>query len=176
MLFDDIDSFTSSRNDYDGGGGDDVYSRILSTLLNEMDGISHDNNRNVFIIATTNRLKAVDSALLRPGRIEEHVCISKPNVDDTLDIMLMHTRQMNLHDNVNLKDIVSYIHCGYEKGISCADIEGVCREACFSAMRRLELMDDDDVTNESYCVDEDDEVLLVENIDFQDAVHTMLSL
>ena len=174
ILFDDIDSFTSSRNDYnDDDGGDNVYSRILSTLLNEMDGISNtNNNQNIFIIGTTNRLNAVDSALLRPGRIEEHICISKPNVDDMLDIMLMYTKQMNLHDNVHLKDIVNCIHngsCEYnKKSISCADIEGICREACFSAMRRLDLRNEED--------DEDDELLLVENIDFQEAIHTVLSL
>lgn len=164
IFFDDIDSFTSSRNDYDDDeGGDNVYSRILSTLLNEMDGVEQ---QNVFIVATTNRLHAVDSALLRPGRIEEHVHVVKPDFDDVLDIMTMYTKEISLGHDVKLKDVVGHVFDSYEKGVTCADIEGICRETCFAAMRRLELRDRGD----------DDEEIFVEKIDFEEAINTVLSL
>ena len=57
----------------DDEGSNDVHSRLLSTLLNEMDGVnSNKATTDLLIVGTTNRITAIDAALLRPGRFEEH--------------------------------------------------------------------------------------------------------
>lgn len=66
------------RNTGDSGTG--VETRILSTLLNELDGIS--SRKGVYLVATSRSLSDVDAALLRPGRLDEHIMLCEPNEDD----------------------------------------------------------------------------------------------
>ena len=70
-------------------GADAVATRALSALLNELDGIggrAHD----VFVLGCTNRLCDVDDALLRPGRLEQHVYVGHPDLDDRLGVLRVH--------------------------------------------------------------------------------------
>ena len=62
-----------------------VESRILSTLLNEMDGIN--SNHGVFIIAATNSKQYIDDALLRPGRLDTIITIGLPNESDRYQLI-----------------------------------------------------------------------------------------
>ena len=82
LFFDELDAIATNRED-DDGGSSDVHSRLLSTLLNEMDGVNSDNSKSgVLIVGTTNRIKAIDAALLHPGRFEEHVHLDVPTLAD----------------------------------------------------------------------------------------------
>lgn len=76
IFFDEIDTIVGKRSSEFGVGassGDSVQERILSTLLNEMDGVSIGNKRNVLVIGATNRRDLIDDALLRPGRFDRHI-------------------------------------------------------------------------------------------------------
>jgi len=133
LFFDEIDALASNR---DSDYGSDTHSRILSTLLNEMDGVSSsDKNREVLIISATNRLDAVDSALLRPGRLQEHVQIPYPSVNDCLDILKFYTQKMPLEKSLSLDELAQKF-CEFEA--SGADIQRICRDSCLNAMREAD--------------------------------------
>jgi SpoVK/Ycf46/Vps4 family AAA+-type ATPase len=111
-----------------------VQSRILTTLLNEMDGITNaGSSQNVLVVAATNRLDSIDAALLRPGRLEEHVLLSHPDASSVLDILKMRTANMPLSDSINLDEWSEALS---NKSASCAQVEGLIRDACLIAMRR----------------------------------------
>jgi SpoVK/Ycf46/Vps4 family AAA+-type ATPase len=133
LLFDEIDSIASNRaSDGDGTG---VMSRILSTLLNEMDGVASGLREPVLVLACTNRLDSLDAALLRPGRLEEHIEFSSPTVEDAEAILKLYLRQVTLDETVSLNKIATELVL---KGSSSAAIEGYARETVLTALRRLE--------------------------------------
>ena len=80
IFFDEIDAIVGKRSSEFGvsGGGDSVQERVLSTLLNEMDGIGGNSNskKNVLVIGATNRRDLIDDALLRPGRFDRHIYVN----------------------------------------------------------------------------------------------------
>ncbi|ORX60122.1 AAA-domain-containing protein [Piromyces finnis] len=84
LFFDELDSIGTKRNWSDDGTGG-VDERVLSTMLNEMDGIQE--RQGIFIIGCTNRPDLIDDALLRPGRFDHLIYIDMPNVEDRLGIL-----------------------------------------------------------------------------------------
>lgn len=131
IIFDDIDALACNRNNTSGS---DVHSRILSTLLNEMDGVSNRvNQREVLVIGATNRFDAIDSALLRPGRLQEHIFISYPSIDDCLDLLQFYTKKIPINNSVSLRKLAEIF---VEKQSNGSDIKNVCRDACLHAWRQ----------------------------------------
>ncbi|KAL3943591.1 MAG: hypothetical protein SGBAC_002335 [Bacillariaceae sp.] len=131
LFLDEIDAVAINREEDDT---QDLSSRILSTLLNEMDGVSSSvSTSRVLVIACTNRLQALDSALLRPGRLQEHFHLDLPNTEELLDILTLRTKTMPLSNDVALLDIARGL---YEHGGTGADVEGLCREACLIALQQ----------------------------------------
>ena len=133
LLFDDIDAIACNRDD-DDGDSTNVQSRILSTLLNEMDGVSsHANRGGVLVLATTNRLSAIDSALLRPGRLEEHIELGLPSAFDIEEMLRLHLAKIRVDDDVDTWDLSRRLESADATG---ADVEGICTGACLRAIRR----------------------------------------
>ncbi|KAL7533040.1 hypothetical protein ACHAXR_005007, partial [Thalassiosira sp. AJA248-18] len=133
LFFDELDSLATNRE-----GGEDatsgVQSRILTTLLNEMDGITNAGGKQgVLVVAATNRLDAIDAALLRPGRLEEHVLLSYPKSSCIQDILKIQTAKMPLDASADFMKLSDKLEAS---NASCAEIEGICRDACLIAMRR----------------------------------------
>ena len=124
LFFDEIDAIASNRDNT--GTEIDVSSRILTTFLNEMDGVSSDGSSGVLVVACTNRVQDLDSALLRPGRIEEHVPLARPDQNDTHHILQLALGRVPIADDINLSDIAAVL---FELNATGADIEGVCRDA-----------------------------------------------
>ncbi|KAJ8909779.1 hypothetical protein NQ315_008860 [Exocentrus adspersus] len=77
LFFDELDSIASSRSSNKGDSG--VTDRVLNQLLTEMDGMNV--KKNVFIIGATNRPDTIDSALMRPGRLDQLIYIPLPDSD-----------------------------------------------------------------------------------------------
>uniref|UniRef100_A0A7S4VVW8 ATPase AAA-type core domain-containing protein n=2 Tax=Ditylum brightwellii TaxID=49249 RepID=A0A7S4VVW8_9STRA len=127
-----MDALACNRED-EGDGGD-VHSRVLSTLLNEMDGVSSNRGRGVLVVAATNRMHTIDAALLRPGRLEEHILLDMPGIADIEDIMRMHTAKMPLGKDVDLTDLAEVL---FELEANGAIVEGICREACLLTIRNI---------------------------------------
>ena len=111
-----------------GGGGEAVQLRVLSTLLNEMDGVSPLSQ--VVLIGATNRLDAIDAALLRPGRFDELIEIAPPDAAGRAQVLAIHTRDMPLRGDVDLASLAD--EC---RGWSGAQLSALCREAGMHALR-----------------------------------------
>lgn len=85
----------------ESGGG----SRLLSTLLTEMDGLELASG--LLVIAATNRPERLDPAFIRPGRLDILQYVPPPDRDGRLQILKIHTRKMPLADDVDLQILAS---------------------------------------------------------------------
>ncbi|MFC7223267.1 CDC48 family AAA ATPase [Halalkalicoccus sp. GCM10025322] len=128
IFFDEIDSIAGERGQRSGDSG--VGERMVSQLLTELDGL--EELEDVVVIATTNRPDLIDSALLRPGRLDRHVHVPVPDEDARRAIFEVHTREKPLADDVDLDWLADETD-----GYVGADIEAVCREASMAATREF---------------------------------------
>jgi len=128
VFFDEIDSIAGERGARMGDSG--VGERVVSQLLTELDGL--EELEDVVVVATTNRPDLIDSALLRPGRLDRHVHVPVPDRDARRAIFAVHTRSKPMADDVDLDQLADRTD-----GYVGADIEAVCREASMSATREF---------------------------------------
>ena len=128
VFFDEIDSIAGERGRNMGDSG--VGERVVSQLLTELDGI--EDLEDVVVIATSNRPDLIDSALLRPGRLDRHVHVPVPDEEARRAILEVHTRDKPLADDVDLDKIARKT-----EGYVGADIEAVAREASMAASREF---------------------------------------
>ncbi|MBI3635886.1 MAG: ATP-dependent metallopeptidase FtsH/Yme1/Tma family protein [Candidatus Rokubacteria bacterium] len=120
------------------GGGHDEREQTLNQLLVEMDGF--ESNEGVILIAATNRPDVLDPALLRPGRFDRRVVVSKPDVKGRAQILHVHTRRTPVS-----ADVVLDVIARGTPGFSGADLENLVNEAALIAAREdkkyLEMVD-----------------------------------
>ena len=126
IFFDEIDSIASTRSGDDGDSG--VTKRVVNQLLTEMDGL--EELEDVAIIAATNRPDIIDPGLMRPGRFDRHIKVDTPSEEARLAIFEVHTKDMPLANDVDLKKLAKMTD-----GYVGADIEAVCREAAMLTLR-----------------------------------------
>eukprot|EP00052_Salpingoeca_macrocollata_P001716 m.27122 g.27122 ORF g.27122 m.27122 type:complete len:420 (-) comp11618_c0_seq1:140-1399(-) len=127
IFMDEIDSIGSSRLDGNRGGDSEV-QRTMLELLNQLDGF--EATQNIKVIMATNRIDILDSALLRPGRIDRKIEFPAPNEESRAQILKIHSRKMNLTRGINLRKIAEKM-----PGASGAEVKGVCTEAGMYALR-----------------------------------------
>merc|ERR1712134_126505 len=120
IFMDEVDSIGSSRVEGSQGGDSEV-QRTMLELLNQLDGF--EATQNIKILMATNRIDILDSALLRPGRIDRKIEFPNPNVENRMAIMKIHSRKMNLLRNIDLKVIAEKM-----TDASGAECKGVCSE------------------------------------------------
>jgi transitional endoplasmic reticulum ATPase len=140
VFIDELDTLVQNREDNSGNGGNDVSSRVLSTLLNEMDGV--ENCEGVLIVAATNRLDKIDAALLRPGRFDHIVLVPPPDEAGCAAILRAQCKKMPLAVDVDLGSLGSRAHALMSRtteGVSGAKICNLAREAAMRALRRTTL-------------------------------------
>src|SRR2546423_4898783 len=111
------------------GGGHDEREQTLNQLLVEMDGF--ESNEGVILMAATNRPDVLDPALLRPGRFDRRVVVSRPDVRGREEILRVHTRKIPLADDVDLSVLARGT-----PGFSGADLANMVNEAALSAARQ----------------------------------------
>ncbi|KAJ3133682.1 26S protease regulatory subunit 8 [Physocladia obscura] len=128
IFMDEIDSIGSSRGEGGGSGGDSEVQRTMLELLNQLDGF--EATQSIKVIMATNRIDILDSALLRPGRIDRKIEFPPPNEVARTDILKIHSRKMNLTRGINLRKIAESLI-----GASGAEVKGVCTEAGMYALR-----------------------------------------
>ncbi|KAJ3084085.1 26S protease subunit [Rhizoclosmatium globosum] len=129
IFMDEIDSIGSSRSESGGGGGgDSEVQRTMLELLNQLDGF--EATQSIKVIMATNRIDILDSALLRPGRIDRKIEFPPPNEVARTDILKIHSRKMNLTRGINLRKVAETL-----TGASGAEVKGVCTEAGMYALR-----------------------------------------
>lgn len=127
IFIDEIDVIAPKR----GETGSHSDTRLTSQLLSLMDGIS--NVDGIVVVATTNRIKALDIALRRPGRFDRELYIGPPDETGRLQILKIHTREMPLSQSAvdYLPELANNTH-----GFVGADLMELCREAGLNALRR----------------------------------------
>ncbi|KAF0693569.1 Aste57867_15434 [Aphanomyces stellatus] len=136
LFFDELDSIAEKRafsNDGDSGGASGVYSRVLSTLLNEMDGIGGQSS-DVIVMAATNRVDSLDAALVRPGRMDQALEVGYPSAADREAIFAQYTNAMPLAADM---DVAALAAMGHDC-MTGAEIGAICKEAAFRALRESE--------------------------------------
>ncbi|XP_067928334.1 transitional endoplasmic reticulum ATPase-like [Watersipora subatra] len=127
LFFDELDSIAKARGGSvgDGGGAAD---RVINQLLTEMDGMGA--KKNVFIIGATNRPDIIDSAILRPGRLDQLIYIPLPDEGSRVSIFKANLRKSPVAQDVD----VAYL-AQMTNGFSGADITEICQRACKMAIR-----------------------------------------
>jgi len=125
VFFDELDAIAPRRGMHTDAG---VTDRIVNQILTEMDGIQI--LKGVVVIGATNRPDILDPALLRPGRFDRVMYVPPPDERGRYQIFQIHTREMPLDDDVDLRKLAEMTD-----GYTGADIEAVCREAALTAAR-----------------------------------------
>lgn len=122
LFFDEIDAIVGSES---SARGDAIQARVLSTFLNEMDGIDVAQSNSVLVLAATNRPWTLDSALLRPGRFDKIVYVPPPNNDTKAEILRKH--------GVDSADSIARKETDHMTG---AEVVGACRAAALACWRQ----------------------------------------
>ena len=137
IFIDEIDAIAAKRTESKTSGDAEV-QRTMMQLLAEMDGF--EERGQISIIAATNRFDMLDRAILRPGRFDRLIEVPKPDFEGREMIFKIHTRDMNIDDDVDFVELAELAD-----GASGADIKAVCTEAGMYAIRddRLEVQTSD---------------------------------
>ena len=125
IFIDEVDAIAPKREESYG----EVERRVVAQLLATMDGMK--GRGKVVVIAATNRPNALDPAMRRPGRFDRELVIGVPSKKGRLDILKIHTRNMPLTPDVDLKKIAATTH-----GFVGADMEMLCKEAAMNVIRK----------------------------------------
>ena len=128
IFIDEIDAVGRARSKNPAMGGNDERENTLNQLLTEMDGFG--TNSGVIILAATNRVDMLDSALLRAGRFDREIHVDLPGLNERKAIFLVHLKPIKIDDTVDV-DLLAR----QTPGFSGADIANVCNEAALIAAR-----------------------------------------
>lgn len=148
LFFDEIDAIACNRTEDDFS---DSSSRILSTLLNEMDGVSSGlASRNILVVGCTNRLETLDAALLRPGRLHEHFELPLPQVNDIGAILFHYAKKIPIKKDLLVESLAIKLAT---RNITGADVEGFIREICLDSLQSADVEKDDcfAITQQKIC-------------------------
>src|SRR3989338_8832427 len=160
IFIDEIDALAPKREETRG----EVERRVVAQLLALMDGLK--TRGKVVVIAATNIPNILDPALRRPGRFDREIEIGVPNKEGRLTILKIHTRNMPLSKNVNLKETAEITH-----GFVGADLSSLAKESAMIVLRRvlpdLKLREDGPIPKETL------EKLRVKQEDFREALKTV---
>jgi transitional endoplasmic reticulum ATPase len=129
LFFDELDSIAKARGSGFGGGGE-AGDRVINQILTEIDGIG--SKKAVFVIGATNRPDILDSAITRPGRLDQLIYIPLPDQASRVSIFNSNLRRSPLAEDVDVEGMAT--RC---EGFSGADITEVCQRAARNAIREL---------------------------------------
>jgi proteasome regulatory subunit len=127
IFIDEIDAIAAKRTESKTSGDAEV-QRTMMQLLSEMDGF--EDRGEISIIAATNRFDMLDRAILRPGRFDRLIEVPKPDPDGRGQIFQIHTREMNVSDDIDFDGLAEMA-----ADASGADIKAICTEAGMFAIR-----------------------------------------
>lgn len=127
LFFDELDSIAMKRGQSQGDAGG-AGDRVLNQILTEMDGMG--TKKEVYVIGATNRLELLDTALIRPGRLDQLLYIPLPDKGGRLAIFQSSTKDVQMHPDIDL----DYLAQETDK-YSGADITEICERAKKFAIR-----------------------------------------
>ncbi|CED83402.1 AAA-type ATPase [Phaffia rhodozyma] len=125
IFFDEIDALGTSRSD---DASSTHTSGVLTSILNEMDGI--EELVGVTVVAATNRPDVIDSALMRPGRIDRILYVGPPSFEARIEIFNITLRKMPVESGLDVNELAKMTD-----GCSGAEIVQICQDAALRAMQ-----------------------------------------
>ncbi len=152
VFLDEVDALAPKRG---SDGRSPVTDRVVSQLLTELDGV--EALGDVWVIAATNRLDMIDDALLRPGRLDYHLEVARPDRVARAAILGVHLRKKPVAEGIDLAALAELT-----EGLSAAEVRFVCDRAALSAVRRIFPATSGEAV--------DIELLRIEQRDFDDAL------
>lgn len=126
IFFDELDALVPHRDD----SNSEASSRVVNTLLTELDGVGDRNG--VYVIAATNRPDMIDSAMLRPGRLDKQLYVDLPSAHDRAEILRTVTRKSPVDSSIDLDELARDERC---RNFSGADLSALTREAAVVALK-----------------------------------------
>ncbi|QQG39189.1 MAG: CDC48 family AAA ATPase [Candidatus Woesearchaeota archaeon] len=126
IFIDEIDAIAPKREE----SYSEVERRVVSQLLTTMDGLKA--RGKVVVIGATNRPNSIDPALRRPGRFDREINIGVPDKSGRLQVLKVHTRNMPIARDVDLKKLAEITY-----GFVGADLSALCKEAAMNVVRKL---------------------------------------
>jgi transitional endoplasmic reticulum ATPase len=126
IFIDELDAIAPKREEVVG----EVEKRVVAQLLTLMDGLKE--RGKIIVIGATNRIDAIDPALRRPGRFDREIEIPPPDKRARKEILLVHTRDVPLADDVDIDALAEITH-----GYTGADLAALVKEAAMSALRKF---------------------------------------
>ena len=171
IIFDEIDAICRQRGSSNSSTSA-MQDTIVNQLLTKIDGVSSLNN--VLLIGITNRKELLDTALLRPGRLEVDVEVGLPDAAGREQILQIHTRGMREAGFVDEQTVDISRVADATKNFSGAELEGVCRSAASFALDRMLNPDRSDIKTHGVHAGglglPDEEDIVVSGQDFERAV------
>lgn len=125
IFIDEFDSIGEKRN-YAGTGVDKENNRIVTTMLNEMDGFEVQDG--ILVIAATNSYRSLDEALIRPGRFDLKYTISNPDNSTRIKLIELYTKQKKLSDEIDKEQLSDCF-----ENLTCSAIETILNVASMEA-------------------------------------------
>lgn len=125
IFIDEIDAVGRQRGQTENSEVD----QTINALLTELDGFN--SSEGIVVIAATNRVDMLDSALTRPGRFDRHIAIPLPEQEERLELLKLHSKNKKLGADVSLEKLAKMTI-----GFSGADLENLLNESAILAVSR----------------------------------------
>ena len=120
IFIDEVESLTPPRRDGESGG---VMQRVVPQILNELDGFDRKADHHLLFMGATNEPWNIDSAMLRPGRLDEKIYVGLPDAAARKKILEMNLGDVPLEKDVDLDKLTARL-----ESYSGADIAYACRK------------------------------------------------
>jgi len=128
VFFDEIDALALSRSPTSSSSDDASHGGVLTSLLNEMDGVQE--LVGVTVVAATNRPEVIDSALMRPGRLDRLLYVGPPDLQGREEILSIRLAKMSVEPELDIRNLAEVT-----EGCSGAEIVALCQEAALLTMK-----------------------------------------
>ncbi|MBQ7157979.1 MAG: AAA family ATPase [Treponema sp.] len=125
VFIDEFDGIGTRRN-YSGSALETENTRIVTALLNELDGFTA--NQGILVVAATNSIAALDEALIRPGRFDLRVQVPYPNYEERIQLVQMYIQNKPHAPDISIERLAKQF-----EGASAAQIESSLNEASLRA-------------------------------------------
>ena len=134
VFVDEIDALVG-RREFGGAGGDVVQERVLTTFLTEMDGVGVEDGERVMVLAATNRLEALDPAIVRPGRFDLVLHVGLPNREERIDILNTYARGAQVSMEIDADEWAA----DQTEGWSGAELKNLFRASLSTACTKVDI-------------------------------------
>ena len=129
IFFDEFDALVPRRS---GDGMSEASSRVVNTMLTELDGVGAG-REGIYVVAATNRPDTIDPAMLRPGRLDAKLYVGMPDADGRVDILkTLCKRLKDLPFDNRMEEVAKACD-----GFTGADLESLMKTAVKVAMDKV---------------------------------------